>query len=590
MYPQVHLCTFRLARSAGKLLLFPFILVLLSCQEEIDYPDIEKHQVIISKDKAMYAPLEQIKLSIDIELPATTRIRYRHLNEVIHESAYQGTAWVWQAPPGNYKGYMVELYSVENNREAIHASIGIDVSTDWKKFPRYGYLSNFSNQANTNDVIENLNRHHINGILFFDWQQKPHMPLPVSTGDPNQVWQSFANQAVSLKTLKNYITKAGNRNMTTFFHNFAYCVTSGAHYDGVAQSWHLFRDTNRSERDIQNLPKPPFANDLYVMNPASLGWQQYIRQKNHEIFAALNFDGWHIDQLGDRGNVYDFNGNVVPLATDFKPFLDYIKDDNPSSRLICNALNQFGQYAIAHSPVDVLYTEVEPPHETFSDLSRIIINNNSFSNNTRQSVLAAFINSERGRRPEYFNTPTVLFTNAVIFAFGGSRMELGEHMASNKYLPDLSYQMNNELKGSLLNYYDFLVAYQNLLRDGGVFNKPSIVVANRACCTSHWPPIKDNIAVVGKNFDTMQVVHMINFLDVKSFSWQNNTNDIPAPVRQNNLTIVHSTNRAVSKIWFASPDVNHGSSSSLDYLQTDTEVVFTVPSLDYWSMFVIEYK
>jgi dextranase len=199
------------------------------------------------------------------------------------------------------------------------------------------------------------------------------------------------------------------------------------------------------------------------------------------------------------------------------------------------------------------------------------------------------MNTSKAGRPGYFNTPSVLFSNAIVFALGGSLLQLGEHLLSDQYYPNAHLEMQQDLKHALVNYYDFLVAYQNLLRDGGIFNRPAIVVANRTCCVNHWPPQPGNIVLIGKETGNKQIVHLINFMDTESLDWHDPDSKRPEPLRQNNLTIVHSTNRTVKKIWFASPDVNYGSSTEISFTQRDTEVVFTIPSLKYWSMIVINY-
>ena len=45
----------------------------------------------------------------------------------------------------------------------------------------------------------------------------------------------------------------------------------------------------------------------------------------------------------------------------------------------------------------------------------------------------------------------------------------------------------------------------------------------------------------------------------------------------------------VSKVWFASPDVNRGVAQNLQFVQTGNNVTVTLPSLKYWDMIVVEY-
>src|SRR5690606_27154158 len=115
---------------------------------------------------------------------------------------------------------------------------------------------------------------------------------------------------------------------------------------------------------------------------------------------------------------------------------------------------------------DFLYNEVWDETKSFEQLAQTITNNNVLSNYTKSTVLAAYMNYGMSNKTGQLNKPGILLTNAVIFAFGGSHLELGEHYLSNEYFPNSNLQASSSLKKALVTYYDFLVAYQNILRDG----------------------------------------------------------------------------------------------------------------------------
>ncbi len=91
-----------------------------------------------------------------------------------------------------------------------------------------------------------------------------------------------------------------------------------------------------------------------------------------DMYSVFAFDGYHVDQVGDLGAMYDYEGNPINVPVAFKSFLTAMKNDAPEKRLAMNAVNQFGQENnIAVSPVDFLYTEVWAPNESYSDLARM---------------------------------------------------------------------------------------------------------------------------------------------------------------------------------------------------------------------------
>ncbi|MCA0447932.1 MAG: glycoside hydrolase family 66 protein [Bacteroidetes bacterium] len=565
-------------------------LFLTACGSD-DKKDVESPSVAfnISTDKSAYKPSEIIQLTTTKNIPSKAKIRYKHLNSILLETSYLGSSWTWQAPSTNFKGYTVTIYTSENGIETIHGCVGVDVSSDWSRFPRYGFLSKFSSTEKVSDVITELNRYHLNGLQFYDWHYKHHQPLAGTVSSPAASWKDIINRTNYLSTVKNYIAAAHEKNMKAMFYNLAYGATNTAQEDGVAFEWFLFKDQNRTTRDFHDLPEPPFNSDIYVTNPANTNWQSYLISRNQDVYSVFDFDGFHIDQLGDRGTLYDENGSAVNLSTTFGPFIQAMKSASPDKKLVFNAVNQYGQIGIAQSPVDFLYTEVWSPNESYSSLATIIKNNDASGSGEKKSVLAAYMNYKLADKAGMFNTPSVLLTDAVIFAFGGAHLELGEHMLGKEYFPNSNLQMTDELKKSLISYYDFMVGYQNLLRDGGSFNSPPVVSPQSAVGYTNWPPVAGRIAVIGKLVENRQVIHLINFSNTNSLDWRDTNGTRTVPVTRQNLALTITVAQAVKWVWIASPDLNYGSSVSLSYQQVGNSLSITVPSLKYWDMIVIEY-
>jgi dextranase len=267
-----------------------------------------------------------------------------------------------------------------------------------------------------------------------------------------------------------------------------------------------------------------------------------------------------------------------------------MKTDQPNKRLVMNAVNQFGQQNIANSPVDFLYTEVWSPNDGYADLATIIANNNTYSNNTKNTTLAAYMDYDMANSTGFFNTPGVLMTDAVIFAFGGSHLELGEHMLDKEYFPNNNLQMKGDLRDALIHYYDFLVAYENLLRDGGVTNTPSVVCLDGKMALNQWPPQIGNVAISGRDMGNEQVIHLLNFNNANSLKWRDTNGTQTTPNTIMNTKISFSTTKTVKNVWMASPDYNDGTPQVLSFKQTGGNVVFTLPSLQYWDMVVVEYN
>ena len=549
------------------------------------------NNLYLSTDKAVYSPGENASFNVNA-VPAGCMVRYRHLGEILKEESLTTRTWSWHLPTEDYKGYLVEIYEKTGSEEKQLAGIGVDVSSDGLHFPRNGFVSTYGQLSNDymSTVMSNLNRYHMNVVQFQDWEYKHHLPLAGTVANPLNNWKDIANRDNTMPTIKQYINLAHGYNMKTLSYNLIYGALSDAATDGVNDQWYLYQDQQHLKKDVLALPRPPFKSDIYFLDPSNSGWQNYIATKTKEAFEVYNFDGYQVDQVGNRDKtLYSYSGNLINLEATYKPFLEAMKTEMPTKKLVMNAVNQYGQQiSISQSPVDFLYTEVWAPNEGYKDLATTIQNNDLWSNNSKKSVLCAYMNYKVADNPGFFNTPGVLLTDAVIFSFGGSHLELGEHMLGKEYFPNSNLQMKDDLKSALINYYDFLVAYENLLRDGGTFNNVSLNCINGKMNIAAWPPQTGKVSIQGKTVGNRQIFQLINFANAAHFDWRdtNGNQTIPNIVADANLEA--SINHPVAKVWVASPDINFGVPQILPFTQHGNIVRFTLPQLKYWDMIVIE--
>ena len=590
-----------------KFLFFTLLIAsILSCSKSDDeptgeiIPEVPSNSITpefrneyIATNKACYSPGEQVQFTLTSEgIPSIFKARYKHLNSVVAENELSSNTWTWTPPNNDFRGYVAEVYTTTGEKETIYATIGIDVSSDWKKFPRYGFLSDFSNIGDDqiNAIIENLNRYHINGIQFYDWHNKHHKPLPLENSTPAESWKDIINKDVFFSTVEKYITAAHTYNMKTMYYNLIYGAWEDAQADGVQKDWYVFKDDSHANKDYHPLDSPPFLSNLYLLDPSNTEWQEYINNENKIIYEHLDFDGFHMDQLGNRGNRYNYDGIRLDLSETFEPFINSVKTEIPNKYIVMNAVNQYGQQNIASAPSDFLYTEVWSPNDKYSDLARIIKQNNIYGNEVKNTVLAAYVNYKLADSKGYFNNASVLLTNSVIFAFGGAHLELGEHMLGKEYFPNNNLEMNEELEKSLTGYYDFLVGYQNLLREGGTFNTVSLGSLDGKLSLSNWPGQAGDVATIAKQIGNMQVIHLINFADATTMEWRDNDGVQTIPSLVKNAELVLNSDKPVKGIWVASPDIIGGASRKLNFKQEGSNVSFLLPELKYWTMIVVEHE
>ena len=551
------------------------------------------YRVMLHTDKARYMPGETVQLAADRMPDEAMTVRYSHLGEVLKEHPLTDKHWSWQPPLTDYQGYLVELYSAAaGDGEQVHASIGVDVSSDWSRFPRYGFLSHFGDlpAESMAAVMENLNRHHINGIQFYDWHYKHHKPLAGTPDAPLHSWQDIIGRENRLQTVKGYIQLAKSYGMVSMSYNLGFGALADAPSSGVSDAWYLYKDGQRMEKDRHELPKPPFVSDIYLLNPANTEWQQYLSKQMGEVYEVFDFDGFHVDQLGDRGMLYDGSGTPVRLAHTYPALLASLKAAAPGKRLVMNAVNQYGQQGIAGSPVDMLYTEVWGPNESYNHLVDIIRMNDDYGDHRLPTVLAAYMNYDKAGSPGQFNTPAVLLTNAVIFSNGGTHIELGEHMLGKEYFPNNNLQMPESLKKALVAYYDFMVAYQNILRGAAAPYRPDVEEMGGTGTLSIGSIEQGKVAVSSMDWGTRHVLHFLNFTQATHLHWRDANGTQATPTELKDRTYRLGTARPVKRVWMASPDRAFGKAEQLPFDTTPTGISFRVPELLYWNMVVLEFN
>ena len=570
------------------------LLVMSACSndDETLLSPIEEGAVIsysevlnFNKDKAKYSPGEEVNFSVNGTHPNTS-VRYKYLGQIITEEPLTGTTWSWEPPAEDFRGYMVELVKETGGEETIIGSVAVDVSSDWTKFPRYGFLSKFGNisASQRSDVLNNLKDYHINGLQYYDWHFEHQRPLPLDeNGEPAENWNDLFNREIYLSTVEGYIEQAQERNMASMFYNLLFGVWKKDEVQPVPLKWLMFNDRHHNSVDRHILSG---FGDIQLADPSNKDWQEHIFEETATVYENLNFDGWHLDQLGNRGTLYNYEGYKIDLGDAYKDFLASLENRFPGKKLVLNAVDQYEQQDILKAPVDFAYSEIWSRYQ-YQDLAKVILENYEYSNGELNTVLAAYMNynSQDGS----FNTPSVLMTDAVIFAFGGAHLELGEHMLSSEYFPNDKLAMSVELRKNLKEYYDFHTAYQNLLRDGGNFNFPAVQSQDADVKLNSWPPLVGQAAVVGKQFENRQVLHILNYDGVSTLQWRDDSRIQKQPIVKDNFSMTIDAGRSVSKVWFASPDINGGASQELEFSQSGNQITLEVPYLKFWSMLVLEY-
>ncbi len=512
---------------------------------------------------------------------------------------------VCSLPAKDFHGYRVEVFLQDaGGRVLASRSTAVDVSSDWARYPRYGYLSRYSlgEGAKPGAWMEDLARFHINGVQFYDFQYRHEDPLAGTVAKPAAAWKDIAGRPISGAIVRSFIDKAHRHGMMAMAYNASY----SAYEDAFARQNPL--PIRWATWPTANAPRTPTAaksfdlnlagwttSKLFYMNQNDLGWQRYLFERMRQLFAVYPFDGWHIDTFGAR-TAFAYDGSPVDYVAGFAPYIDAARAAL-GRRIVFNAVNAIGQAQVARSTADIVYSELWENHETYLDIAATA-EEVTLANPGKAHVFAAYVHrrtDKDGVAPanKTFNTPSVLLLDAVIFATGGAHIELGDggRMLTNEYFPNERLAMTPELVTSLRGYYDFATAYETLLR-GGVRPLPVQTEIVGEQVSGH--AVADTVWTFARGTERHAVIHLLNLKGSDDTRWRDIDMSRTIPPVLRNRTVRMTLPFAPKSVGWASPDVDDGRFHQLPFtarLAPGGRLVEVVlPSLRYWSMLVAERR
>lgn len=559
--------------------------------------------MVCRTEKSMYAPGETAVVCLE-NLPAeATALRARLYS-------LERCVWDWQLPASKRfplslpdadgRGYALEIEALDEEQNVLTSAFtAVDVSSSWTKFPRYGYVWDFTPSADAESKADEMARYHLNGVQFYDWQYRHHRPL----ADDLSGWRDWSGRWISGDTVRAYLRAAHDRSMACMAYNMIYAANETYLTDGsgVQADWRLVR-ANGADFTCDMDAKLGPVGVLQYFNLLNPDWQSYIFAQENRVFEAFDFDGWHGDTIGENGPMrtadggplgYDADGKPIYLVKDgYTAFLNAAKAAIGDKYLAFNPVGAQGIENVNVSAVDVLYTEFWPwdrnangrLYDDYYTLHRAILGACEQSGG-KSLIVAAYVNYRNPKAA--FNPATVRMLDCVVFASGGSRIELGNggNMLSDEYFPaDGKKRMDDGLRSAVGRLYDFLVAYENLLRDGQRPVSRTVRLENLPVSTDGR---SDTVWCFAKADSSTEIYHFLNLTGTDD-GWRDEEQTKKPPIAHENVKTRLYTDYPVREVWLASPDGESPLPLPLEF-QTGRDAngayaEFTQPALEYWNL------
>ena len=448
------------------------------------------------------------------------------------------------------EGYLATCTVTLDNSKRFRLQTAFMVIEKWQDYPLYGFLSDFQpEREDAEATVEELLKFHINGLQFYDWQYRHDRLVP-----DRQIYQDVLGRQMSAETIRQLIESAHHYGMA--------CMPYLAVYAASLPYWKKNKDQALYDRGGKEIL---FHDFLGLMNPSKGSkWSAHLANECKKIFKHFSFDGLHIDQYGEPKVAYDSEGLPVDLPRSFTDFINHEKKSYPEKAVVFNAVGNWPIEALCESEQDFMYIEIWPPAVHYQDLVKII-KNAQIRSGYKPVVLAMYM--------PVSSKANILLSDALIYASGASRIEIGEHCRylSDPYFPKHS-KIPSLLYTSLRRYYDFACSYFELL----------ILSKREEDFEVTVPP---DVIVFLNSTGNKRIIQLININQIPDGRWDRR-HGVPQMIRDFQIKVYLKSHP--QSIKYASPDGSYINLRSVEYEENEDGILITIPRLKYWTMVVIE--
>lgn len=492
----------------------------------------------------------------------------------------------------DFKGYGIDVY-VYVEEERAHRQVmssAFDVVSNWRKSPRYGFLSDFySEEAGVTADVESLSKLHINLVQFYDWMYKHDQLVPPVTEYTDMMGRTLNKSVVQEK-----IDLCHQFGMKAFAYGAVYAASKD-YFDQHPEEALYYRNGQVID----------FIEIFHIMNiSADSPWRKHIIGQYREAIEQMDFDGIHMDTYGAPKTAVsglDKYQQVVRLEEHFPGLINATRQVLEQSRedvgLIFNNVGNWPVDKVAQAEQDAVYIEVWEPYDRYHHIQQIIAWAKHYSG-SKPVILAAYLTPFRVEGKETLSRAhhAALLLTAVIASNGGYHLLLGEKggVLTQAYYADYSV-MDECFMRSIRTYYDFFIRYANLfyddeLRDVSMTHLKGdnleYQLENVSYSTYGEP---NKVWAIVKEKPGVKAISLINLTGNADDRW-NEGKEAPELVKD--ISVKIQVEEPVRNIFVASPDRHMGRPQPIGYeIVTKDKREFAavvIPELAYWEVLVVE--
>jgi dextranase len=360
----------------------------------------------IYPEKGRYLPGQPIELTIVYDGDAERfRVSVFALDECVHVLTVEKTGERTSVTLPPVDECFAGLGVVCQTETGEQAACAVDVQGKLRVF-RYGFLSDFSKDEESEADVFAMTKHHVNAVQFYDWSYR-HDTLVA----PQTEYADMMGKQNSLDTIKRKIKACHARGMRALGYGAVYAASEP--FAKQHADWRLYAHKDEPLRFI----------DVFAIMNLESAWQIHLIGQYRNAMETAGFDGVHMDTYGFPKTALNAGGDVVHLENDFVPLIEETRNALPDATLVFNNVGNWPVDKTMHAPIDAVYIEVWPPHECYCHIKQLILQAKAAQ---KPVVLAAYPAPFRTDAPERaLNAQLVLMST---IAAHGTRVLRRLHM------------------------------------------------------------------------------------------------------------------------------------------------------------------
>lgn len=390
--------------------------------------------------KARFAPGEAAELILTLnpsdDWSGKLHLQIYQLNTLVAESSKDLTVLQkgsnmltvgWTPPAEDFRGYTAKAW-IEGTASTDYATAAIDVSSDWTRFPRYGYVADFPQETaeeSDSKLRELSQNYYMNAYQFYDWMWRHDVSVYSKTDEDGQPLTdadgNFIDEEINADThytdllgrslfplsVKQQVEAAQKYGSAAMAYQMNYAARENYEDFGVSPEWGLY-NTDQLDKSNPQKDQNGYTFDvngkttsLFLQDPGNTFWQDYITRQFDRSINTFGFNGIHLDQWGANDNnfLYGYNGNKRYYSLDYGKLIGSVKDsllaNNPAkSNVTFNMVGGNAEYSAVPNPdtkTDFDYSEIWQDRNHYRDIQKVV-EDTRIQNGGKAMVIAGYMN------------------------------------------------------------------------------------------------------------------------------------------------------------------------------------------------------